>query len=335
MHRSTAAAATTRLLLAALIAGSALAAGCTTNIATGNRQLDYLSREDEIAIGEESQPQLTQEYGGAITDPAINSYITRVAMSMVEHTEGDYRELPWQFTLLNSDVINAFALPGGKVFISRALAEEFTTEAQLAGVLGHEIGHVTAEHADRSIQNQLPASVLATIGGAVAGESASMQAAVNVLVSGAGTFALRYSREQENEADQLGMRYMTKAGYHPKGMLEVMQVLARATEGAGGPPEWLSTHPAPQTRIGIIRERLDSERYRKQIAAGNLVENEARFQSEFLARLRAVPAPARTERSSRFDLSDPAGWCWHCARRDALVAAFSSAPVGPDPTLSR
>lgn len=290
--------------------------GCTTNAATGRRQLDYFSREDEIAVGTEAMPQLIEEYGGAITDPNLTQYVRRVALSMVEHVEPGYKDLPWEFTLLNSGVINAFALPGGKVFLSRALAEKFTTEAQLAGVLGHEIGHVTAEHADRSIQNQLPTLIVAGIGSVLAGNDAATQQAVSVLVDATGTFTLKFSREQENEADRLGMRYMTRAGYHPKGMLEVMQVLADASKGKS-PPEWQSTHPAPETRIGIIQERLESQGYRERIAQGDLQEFEARFQTEFLARLRSMPAPADARRSDAL-LEHPELWCWHCAaKRDA------------------
>lgn len=293
-----------------------LLVGCTTNVATGKRQLDYLSRDDEIALGEEAAPQLTQEYGGAVTDPAINAYITRVTMSMVQHTEGDYRTLPWQVTLLNSDVINAFALPGGKVFISRGLAEKFTSEAQLAGVLGHEIGHVTAEHADRSIQNQLPVIGVAVVGGVLAGNDAMMQTAVGVLVGATGTFALKYSRDQENEADKLGMRYMTAAGYHPRGMKEVMQVLAAASKGQN-PPEWQSTHPNPETRIGIIEKRLNSKAYAEKIAEGNLQTFEARFKTEFLDRMRNIPPPAKR---TAIDLDHPETWCLHCAGRAAVAA---------------
>jgi predicted Zn-dependent protease len=305
--------------LIVLAAAAAIQSGCTTNIATGRSQLDYLSREDEIAIGQEAAPQLTQEYGGAVTDPAINAYVTGVAMSMVQHTEGDYRSMPWKFTLLNSPVINAFALPGGQVFISRALAEKFTSEAQLAGVLGHEIGHVTAEHADRSIQNQLPTLVIAGVGSVFAGNDSAMASAVDVLVNASGTYALKFSRDQENEADKLGMRYMTRAGYHPKGMMEVMQVLAAESKGKT-PPEWQSTHPNPETRIGIIRERLESEGFRERIAQGGLETYEARFQTEFLARMRNIPQPPPQKQSS-LDLDDPATWCWHCAKDAALAMA--------------
>jgi predicted Zn-dependent protease len=302
-----------------VLLGLALALpACTTNPATGRRQLDYLSREDEIALGTEVAQQLTQEYGGAVTDPAVNRYITGIGMSMVRHTESDYPTLPWEFTLLNSEVINAFALPGGKVFISRGLAERFRNEAELAAVIGHEIGHVTAEHADRGIQNQLPVLGVAVVGGILAGNDQMMQAAVGVLVSATGTFALKYNREQEDEADKLGMRYMVAAGYNPAGMLGVMRTLSEASKGQN-PPEWQSTHPLPETRIANTQRRLDG-RYRDIVNDPNYGTFEARFQREFLDRMRTIPYPAkRTEGGP--DLSDPASWCLHCARRGDLALA--------------
>ncbi len=312
-------------LVALLLSPLALLVGCTTNIATGRSQLDYFSREDEIAIGNEALPQLTEGYGGAVTDPFINQYVTGVAMSMVNHTEGDYRTLPWKVTLLNSNVINAFALPGGKVFISRALAEKFTSEAQLAGVLGHEIGHVTAEHADRAIQNQIPTLILAGVGGVLAGNDAAMQRVVSVVVNTSGTIALKYSRDQEKEADNLGMRYMVAAGYHPRGMLEVMQVLAAASKGRN-PPEWLSTHPAPESRIEIIQNRLDT-RYKDILNDPTMQTFEARFRTEFLDRLRLVPA-AKPTRQGAVDLDRPEMWCAHCAGKQGTTTENTEAHGG-------
>lgn len=315
--------------LGALACAALAAPGCVTNQATGRNQLDYLSREDEIALGTEAKPQLTQEYGGAVSDPRINQYVTSVGTSMVGHTEGDYRTLPWEFTLLNSDVINAFALPGGKVFISRALAERFTSEAQLAGVLGHEIGHVTAEHADRAVARQMGLGILAGVGTVLAGNDQTMGAAVGVLVSSAGVYSLSFSREQENEADALGMRYMTAAGYNPVGMLEVMKVLAAASQegGGGGPPEFLSTHPDPRSRVSIITKRLEAA-YGSAAGDTALATHEARFRTEFLDRIKSVPLPAAPAKPAapargRLDLSDPGSWCALCRERGEGHASAS------------
>lgn len=314
-----------QLVLAASLASSMmLLVGCTTNVATGRSQFDALSREDEIALGEEALPQLTQEYGGAVTDSSLNNYVTGVGMSMVQHTEGDYRTLPWKFTLLNSSVINAFALPGGKVFMSRGLAEKFTSEAQLAGVLGHEIGHVTAEHGDQMVSRQMILSGIAVTAGVIAGNDQTAQMAAGLFMTGAGTYALTFNRDQENEADMLGMRYMTLAGYHPKAMKEVMQVLAAASEGKS-PPEWQSTHPHPESRIEIIQRRLEGDAYTKKIAELPLQTYEARYRSEFLDRIKTVPA-AKPAQQGAIDLDKPETWCAHCAGKKVGPLALFTSP---------
>jgi len=301
-----------RRIVSICLAGALLAplGACTTNKATGKSQLNFLSRSQEIQLGEEAMPELVQGYGGAVTDPALTGYVRDIGLTLVEQTEGDYRTLPWEFTLLDSDVINAFALPGGKVFVSRALAEKFENEAELAAVLGHEIGHVTAEHADQGMQRQIALAGLAVGIGIAAGSDETMQIAAGALVSGAGVFALTFSRDQENEADKLGMRYMTAAGYNPEGMLELMMVLKESSEGGGAPPEWLSTHPLPATRIKLIQERLKKEKYADAAESGDGFYAE-RFRVQFLEPLKRLPPPKKS--ASRMDLSNPSLWCAVCA----------------------
>lgn len=279
---------------AALCAGigvcaSALAWGCVTNAATGRSQLNMLSREQEIQLGTESAGALTESYGGAVDDPALTAYVRMVGMRLVEHVEGDYGELPWEFTLLDSDVINAFALPGGKVFVSRGLVERFDNEAQLAAVLGHEVGHVTAEHADRAVSRQLILAGIAAGASMAAGNDETMQVAAGALVTGTGVFALTYDRKQETEADKLGMRYMTAAGYDPVGMLQVMEVL-RDASGGGGQAEFLSTHPLPQSRIERIRERLSNGHYQQITGNPEYRLYPGRFKREFLNRVQRLHA---------------------------------------------
>ncbi|TVQ80299.1 MAG: hypothetical protein EA380_03425 [Phycisphaeraceae bacterium] len=276
------------------ILGVALAAvlgvgvtGCSTNPATGRSQLNLLSRAHEISIGSEAQPQLVAEYGGEVRDPQLRAYVTRVGMSMVEYTEGDFRDLPWEFTLLDSDVINAFALPGGKVFVSRGLVQKMTNEAQLAAVLGHEIGHVTARHANDRISRQLILTGVVVGATVAAGQSDSdlVRVGVPVLVGTTGTgFSLSFDRNQELESDRLGMRYMTRAGYDPRGMLQLMEIL-RDASGERSQPEWLSTHPLPETRIRAIEQRLASGSYSRMIDAPTHSLYEERFRREFLSRL--------------------------------------------------
>lgn len=263
-------------------------AGCTTNAATGRRQFDSMSRADEIALGSEAAPQLAAEYGGAVPNESLQAYVTRVGMSMVPHVEGDYASLPWEFTLLESDVINAFALPGGKVFITRGLAEKLDDEAELAGVLGHEIGHVTAEHADKRVSSQYLAAGAAVLAGlATQGEESEIvRVGVPVLVGAGGqAFLLKFGRDEELEADKLGMRYMSKAGYDPAGQLDVMRVLAEASDGPRQ-LEFLSTHPYPETRISAIQKKLQG-----QYKDTHGQRFESRYRSEFLSRLARVFLP--------------------------------------------
>lgn len=286
-------------------------AGCTTNVATGNSQLDYLSREDEIAIGRQAMPELIQQYGGLVPDARLQDHVRRVGMRLADHVEQPYQDMPWEFTFLDTNVINAFALPGGKVFMTRGLAERMTDESQLAGVLGHEIGHVTAEHADAAIGRQLGLQIGAGLLSVFAGasESAAVATAADVLVQGAGVWVLQYDREQENEADKLGMRYMARAGYNPEGQLHVMEILKEAS-GGQAPPEWLSTHPAPQTRIDIIRKRLQEPRWAALVEANRASDNPRAFQRDFIEPLKRLPPPKDTGQGGL--LAHPELWCAHC-----------------------
>jgi len=238
-----------------------ISTGCSVNPATGRSQLNMMSTQDEIALGTQAMPTLITEYGGEVADKTLREYVTRVGMHLAKQTEADNPDLPWEFTLLDSDVINAFALPGGKVFISLGLMAEMSNEAQLAGVLGHEIGHVTARHINDRMVQEAGVSVFASILTSATKES-DYSEMVGLVVGVGGTgFILKYSRSQESESDTLGIRYMTRAGYDPIGQLQVMQILESAQEEAGGAgaPEWLSTHPYPTTRIDDINHLLASD----------------------------------------------------------------------------
>lgn len=258
---------------------------CTTNPATGRSQLDLISRAEEIKIGETATPELISQYGGRIDDSYMQAYVSEVGKRLARHVEGDYAELPWEFIVLDSEVINAFALPGGKVFITKGLLVELEDEAQLAGVLGHEIGHVTAEHADKRMSQQMVlAGVL--VGTAVAvgtSDSKVVSAGVPLLVGATGQgFLLKFGRGDEIEADALGMRYMSRAGYDPAAQRDVMEILRRASDGQGRPPELLSTHPYPETRIARIEERLGTQYPPEERAT--LVRNQPQYEQNVLVR---------------------------------------------------
>lgn len=303
------------LFAAAPLAAAPAMTGCETNPATGRSQFIALSREQEVAIGAESAPQMLQEYGGEVRSTTVQAYVRQVGQSLAAETEADYPSLPWEFFMLDSQVINAFALPGGKVFISRGLAEKMTNEAQMAFVLGHEVGHVTARHInDRMVEQmkvQIGAGVLAALLGQ--GEAGLVQQAGLALVDlGGQGYLLRFNREQELQADALGMRYMVESGYDPVGALQAMQILDREG-GARGGPEFLQTHPYPDTRIARIQERLDGE-YAQAAGSPRLELHAERFQQQALRPLSQLPpssarAPGEPERIA---LADPATWCAVC-----------------------
>lgn len=284
----------------------------------GGCGVKLLSLQEEVALGSEAAPQLTQEYGGSLTQGGLHSNLERVGRSMTDTLDTEYRDLPWEFTLLNSPVINAFALPGGKVFVSRALIERMNNEAQLAGVVGHEIGHVTARHGNQKISASLIAQGV-VIGAAVAAsgsDSDLIQAGVPLLVqSGSGAFLLKYGRSQELESDRLGVEYMTRVGYNPIGMRQVMEILAEASAGNEA-PEFFSTHPHPESRISAIDQMLEGEYAHTQFNTEYQVF-ESRFESDFARPLAAVPQPPQ---ASRLNLLDPGTWCLTCSEMGTVAA---------------
>ncbi|MBX3359422.1 MAG: M48 family metalloprotease [Phycisphaeraceae bacterium] len=312
-----------RLVLAIVVCAGV--AACSKNVTTGRTQFSTLTPEQERQIGNEAAPELTKEYGGAVQDPELRAYITEVGQKIVVHTEVDGPQRQWEFTLLDSDVINAFALPGEKVFMSRGLADQMTNEAQLAGVLGHEVGHVMARHtSERIAQSTLFGTGLAAAGavvGAVVKDPTVGAAAPAIGAAGGSLIVLKFSRDQESEADSLGMRYMTKAGYNPEGQLQVMQILDRESKG-GSAIEWLATHPLPQTRIDRIKASLQKD-YAYTEGNSQYQFYEVRFQDRYLSR-RGLPKSAASEAGSsrllaRVVLEDPTTWCGVCAARAAAA----------------
>jgi predicted Zn-dependent protease len=289
-----------RVGLALALAGSL--AACTTNMATGQKFFTTLSPEQEAQIGEEASPQMIEEFGGKTPSPELQAYITEVGTKLVNQVEDpNFKKLKWEFTLLDSPVINAFALPGGKVFITRGLADKLTSEAQLAGVLGHEAGHVTAQHTARRIgQATLLNAGLAAAGlavGASGNETAQKygQYALPALAVGGNLYLLKFGRDEESQSDYLGMRYMAKAGWNPKGQAQVMEVL-KAQEGGSRPPEFLSTHPIPATRIDDINRLLKSKEF---AGTDSLPFKEQEYQQRYVRVARTLPPakqpPAPTE----------------------------------------
>ena len=240
------------VVLLIVLAGSLSA--CKTNPATGRSQLILVSGDQINAMGASAKPELIKQYGGEVESEELRGYVARIGRSVAKHVEPEYAHIKWDFIVLDSEILNAFALPGGHVFVSRGLLAKFDNEAQLAGVLGHEIGHVTARHVDERM-SQVLTTQLAISG--VGAASSSDLAVVAAKAIGQGTL-LKFNRDQEQEADTQGLKYMTRAMYNPVGMLQVLEVLADASEGSGQ-LEILSTHPNPARRIKTVRKLLASE----------------------------------------------------------------------------
>lgn len=324
-----------RSLLPVLVALASFVAGCSTNPETGKHTLNYLSKADEVKLGEEAAPQFTQEFGGKVDSPACQAYVTNLGNKLKDQIDRkDYADLPWEFTFLNSDVVNAFALPGGKVFITRGLAADLSSEAQMAGVLGHEIGHVTAEHGDQRITQQVGFNVIMAglaIGVGVAGNDTAVgkygQYAVPAIAVGGNVVLLKYGRDEELEADALGMKYMSRAGYDPRAQREVMEILGKLS-GGSSPPEWLSTHPASETRIQKIDQALATT-YASTQNNPKYGEYAERYKSDFLTPLSKVPAAPKPQKQADL-LANPAAWCAICAARQAaLPETEEPRPVAP------
>lgn len=300
--------------------------GCTTNPATGKTILTMKSWDWEREVGAEAAPQFTEQFGGEVPNRQLQAYVTRIGESMTEVVEEGVPDLEWEFTLLNTDVINAFALPGGKVFFTRGLAERLDNEAQMAGVLGHEIGHVTARHGNQRISSQTLLNIGiagAAIAVGVADSDSDFrkygQLAVPALAIGGNVVLLSYGRNEELEADMLGMRYMSRCDqrYDPMAQRQVMAILAEAG-GGSSTPEFLSTHPHPDSRIGQI-DKLLATTYASTQNNKDYQLYAGRYKRQFLDVIARVPPPEGRQQGAieggqgTFALGNPVLWCAHCA----------------------
>lgn len=236
---------TSRSILAALGALLCITTGCATNPVTGKRELSLVSESQEIAMGEASDKSVQAEYG-LYNDPALAAYVDSIGHALARNSERP--SLPWHFRVLDSPVINAFALPGGYVYVTRGLLSVMNSEAQLAAVMGHEIGHVTARHSARQMTEQQIAQLGLGLGSILSARVAQYS---GVASQGLGLVFLKFSRDNENEADMLGVRYATRAGYDPREMPDTYVTLAAvaARAGAGRLPTILQTHPDPGDRF--------------------------------------------------------------------------------------
>ena len=240
--------------LAAPLLGLALlgGAGCATNPVTGQRQLALISEAQEIEMGQQAAREVEQGIG-LVPDTALQAYVRRIGARLAAASERPH--LPWSFAVLDDPTPNAFALPGGPIYVTRGLLNLMDSEAELATVLGHEIGHVTARHSVTQISRAQLGQLGLVLGTILAPEVGQY---AELLGSGMQLLLLRYSRDAERQSDELGFRYALQQGYDVREMADVFESLARVGEAAGRSPlpTWAATHPAPEERIRNVEQRL-------------------------------------------------------------------------------
>ena len=225
--------------------------GCSTNPATGQRQISLIGEGQEIQMGQQSDPEIVATMG-LYDDAAVQKYVSDLGLRLAATSERP--DLPWTFRVVDDPTVNAFAVPGGFIYVTRGLMSHLTSEAQLVGVLGHEIGHVTARHSVQDMSKSQLAQLGLGIGMILAPE---LQGLGQVASAGLQVLFLKYSRDHENQADELGVRYMRRNGYEPTEMASVMSMLERSSQlspESGKVPEWLSSHPSPPNRVAHIME---------------------------------------------------------------------------------
>ncbi len=245
---------------------------CAVNPVTGKRELSLYSEQDEIAMGKQVDSQIRMQYG-FYNDPALNDYISRVGASLAPHTHRSHLE--YNFAVLDSPVVNAFAVPGGYVYVTRGILALMKSEAELAVVLGHELGHVNARHSIKRMSEQ-------TLFGLGLAVGASLNKTVSDLAGIAGVgmqlLFLKYSRDDERQADQLGVEYSRRGGYNPEGMIGFFESLEKMGDLSGrhSIPGFLSTHPLTSERIQNTKDMLIETDRKLQVKPAlylNTIEN--------------------------------------------------------------
>jgi len=294
-----------------------LVAGCATNPATGRREFTLVSAEQEKQIGREGFPAAIAEFG-RYDDERLAAYVDSIGQRLAKASE--LPNLDWHFTVLDDPAVNAFAMPGGYIFITRGILAQLNSEAQLAGVLGHEIGHVTARHSAKQItQQQLTGLGL----GLASAFSSTFRRYSGAAEQALGLLLLKYGRDDENQADALGIRYATAAGWDPREVPGTYEMLARLGERSGSRlPSFLSTHPDPGDRA----QRTTQLSTEAATGRSGLSVRER----EYLNRVRGIvygedPRAGYFEAGRYyhpemgFELAFPAGWGTHNGR--SAVAA--------------
>jgi predicted Zn-dependent protease len=321
----------------------AAAAGCARNPVTGQLQLALMTEAQEVELGRQASRDVAGSIG-LVPDSALQAYIQQLGEPMARASERP--DLPWTFGVVDDPTPNAFALPGGFVYFTRGMLGLMTTEAELATVLGHEIGHITARHSVAMISRAQLAQVGLGLGGVLFPD---LQQFGGLAGAGLQLIFLRYGRDAERQADELGFRYALERRYDVREMAEVFETLARLgqEEGRSPVPAWLQTHPLPAERIDAVRQRVaDAEPLPEPLRVGR---------DDFLGRIDGLVYGVNPRNGFfreahylhpelRFQLHFPAGWQTRnlaqavigvSAQRDAALQLTLSADATGDDAARR
>jgi predicted Zn-dependent protease len=228
-----------------------LCCACVRNPATGKLELDFISESQEIEMGKQAAAQTEQQIG-LYKDAKLEAYVTDLGNRLSQATPR--KNLPWQFHIVDDPAVNAFALPGGPVFVTRGLLTHVNSEAELATVMGHECGHIAAHHSANQISKQEVAQVGLGLGSILSPAVAQLGQAAG---AGLQLLFLKFSRDDERQADWLGFGYAANIGYDATKMVNLMTMLAGLTaEHPGKVPNYLQTHPDPGERLTHVQERI-------------------------------------------------------------------------------
>ena len=225
-----------------------LGGSCATNPVSGGPELMLLSESDEIKLGKQTDTEVRKEYG-VYEDQKLNAYLNDMCqrLAKVSHRPN----LPYKFEIVDASAVNAFAVPGGYVYFTRGILANLNNEAELAGVMGHEIGHITARHSAQQYSRAQLAQFGLVVGGLFMPDLVS-----GVAQLGVGMLFLSFSRDNERQADSLGVEYASKAGYDARELAAFFETLERMNPGSdrSGLPGWFSTHPSPEDRVVTVRK---------------------------------------------------------------------------------
>ncbi len=311
---------TARVALASATIGALQA--CARNPVTGRSELSLISQSQEIAMGRDASAGDLKRVG-ELNKPEALAMVRRIGMAMAAKSERP--NLPWEFHVLDDAAVNAFAYPGGYIFVTRGLMTHLTNEAELAEVIGHEIGHVTAKHTVAAMSKQQVAQI-GLVGASVLSQRVAQYG--DLLNGGAGLLFLKFGRDDETQADVLGFKYSLAQGYDVRETANVFKTLARLSgEGAARVPEWQSTHPDPGNRVKVAEQKVaalppnalantkvNRDGYLKVIEGMVFGEN---------PRLGYFKGPRFLHPDLRFEFTFPAGW--KTANMAASVAGQSPA----------